>query len=238
MDKALQENSEVSVTWRRLSIFLMVLLACIVRMLFCHYLFHLPSAFTWKATFTKEWLFHFHFLSHLLKVFLALSSSALLSCFDFSWKVATTTIIAVAFAAQGFDSVVSFDNSFIRRVRDALWFDLTWFDPHSLKTQIALIGEGRYWWHRWRHWRHRNGSRYTESQDNGRFNFLLSKSFALKNRRQFEKVFLQMGRKYQDCMIQWKIWELSCPKIRVSWFFSANKAVRVFMSRWTICNDE
>jgi len=48
MDKALQENSEVSVTWRRLSIFLMILLACIV---------------------------------------------------------ATTTIIAVAFAAQGFDSV-------------------------------------------------------------------------------------------------------------------------------------
>ena len=34
------------------------------------------------------------------------------------------------------------------------------------------------------------------------------------------KVFLQMGQKYQDCMIQWTIWELSCPKIRVSWFFS------------------
>merc|ERR1712080_292959 len=48
MDKALQENSEVSVTWRRLSIFLMILLACIV---------------------------------------------------------ATITIIAVAFAAQGFDSM-------------------------------------------------------------------------------------------------------------------------------------
>ena len=177
-------------------------------MFLCYnYLFQLPSGFTGKATFMKEWLFHFHFLLHLLKVFLALSSSALLSCFDFSWKVATTTIIAVAFAAQGFDSVVSFDNSFIT------------LNPHSLKTQIALIGEGRHWWHRWRHWRHRNGSRYTESQDNGRVNFLLSKSFALKNRRQFEKVFLQMGQKYQDYMIQWKIWELSYSKIRVSWFF-------------------
>ena len=188
MDKALQENSEVSVTWRRLSIFLMILLACIVRMFLCHnYLFQLPSGFTWKATFMKEWLFHFHFLLHFLKVFLALSSSASLSCFNFSWKVATTTIIAVAFAAQGFDSVVSFDNSFIRRVRDALWFDLTWFDPHSPKTQIALIGEGRHWWHRWRHRRHRNGSRYAGSQDKIRFHILLSKSCALKNRRQFEK---------------------------------------------------
>ena len=227
MDKALQENSEVSVTWRRLSIFLMVLLACIVRMFLCHnYLFQLPSGFTWKATFMKEWLFHFHFLLHLLKVFLALSSSALFSCFDFSWKVATTTIIAVAFAAQGFDSVVSFDNSFIR------------LNPHSLKTQIALIGEGRHWWHRWRHWRHRNGSRYTESQDNCRFNFLLSKSFALKNRRQFEKSTPPDGSKISGLYDSVENLRAELSKNQSKLIFLENKAVHVVMSRWTICDDE
>ena len=69
----------------------------------------LPS---WKSdysTFTSCYIC-------IYKVFLALSSSALLTCFDLSWKVATITIIAVAFAAQGFDSVLSFDKSFIRGV--------------------------------------------------------------------------------------------------------------------------
>ena len=100
-----------------------------------------------------------------------------------------------------------------------------------------MIGERRDWWHRWRHWRHRNGSRYTGSQDEGRFHINCLKAVLWRTEDSLRKVFLQMGQKYQDCMIQWTIWELSCPKIRVSWFFSKKGSSRFhvkvnYLRRW------